>query len=391
MLCQKSLKNMAKNYYEILGVSKSATADELKSAYRKLAKKYHPDVYASASDQEKKDAEAKFKEISHAYDVLCDDQKRAAYDTYGDENGPTMGGGSGFGGFGGAGGFGFDVDDIFSSIFSGFGGGSSRTQQANAPRKGQDILMSVTLSFEEAAFGVQKSVNVRRAENCPDCHGTGAKDGKAFKTCSQCGGSGKVSVVQNTPFGQIRSQSVCPTCKGKGRVVTEKCTSCGGQGRFDRNRDVKVNIPAGIDNGQRVRYENEGHAGVNGGEKGALYVEVRVAPHKLFVRAGADVHIEVPISFSDAALGCEIEVPTLYGNKQLSIPAGTQSGTEFTLRGMGIKRIKGSGKGDEIVKVIVEVPRTLNREQKDLLKKFDNLNEKKQYPLKKAYEEKLTK
>lgn len=380
---------MAKNYYEILGVQKSASADELKSAYRKLAKKYHPDVYASASEQEKKDAEAKFKEINHAYDVLSDDQKRAAYDTYGDENGPQMG--SGFSGFsGGEGGFGFDVDDIFSSIFSGFGGGNSRSS-ANSAKRGQDILMGITLTFEEAAFGVQKIVNVRRTENCPDCNGTGAKDGKAFKTCSHCNGTGKVSIVQNTPFGQIRSQSVCPTCKGKGKVITEKCSTCGGQGRFDRTREVKVNIPAGIDNGQRVRYENEGHAGINGGEKGALYVEVRVAPHKLFVRAGADVHIEVPISFSDATLGCTIKVPTLYGDKEVTIPAGTQSGTQFTLRGMGIKRIKGNGKGDEIVKVIVEVPKSISKEQKDLLKKFHDMSDKKQYPLRKAYEEKLSK
>lgn len=380
---------MAKNYYEILGVQKTATADELKSAYRKLAKKYHPDVYASASDAEKKDAEAKFKEINHAYEVLSDEQKRAAYDTYGDENGPQMGSG-GFSGFsGGTGGFGFDVDDIFSSIFSGFGGGSSRTQRANAPQRGQDILTSVSISFEEAAFGVQKTVNVRRVENCPDCNGTGAKSGTAFKVCSQCNGSGRVNVTQNTAFGQIRSQSVCPTCKGKGKVVTEKCATCGGQGRFDKVREVKINIPAGIDSGQRVRYDNEGHAGVNGGEKGSLYVEVRVAPHKLFVRSGADIHIDVPISFVDATLGCTIQVPTLYGKKELKIPECTQSGSVFTIKNCGIKKLKSNAKGDMLVKVIVEVPKNVNREQKELLKKFEQSVDKKQYPIKKAYEDKL--
>ncbi len=377
---------MAKNYYEILGVEKTANADELKSAYRRLAKKYHPDVYANATDAEKKDAEAKFKDINHAYEVLSDPQKRSAYDTYGDENGPQMGAG-GFGG--GAGGFGFDMDDIFSTIFSGFGGGSTRQNRANAPQRGQDILVGVTITFEEAVFGVQKSVSVRRVENCPDCKGTGAKGGTAFKVCSHCGGSGRVTMTQRTPFGQVSTQGVCPTCGGKGRIVTEKCTSCGGQGRFERTREVKVNIPAGIDQGQRVRYDNEGHAGVNGGEKGSLYVEVRVAPHKLFVRNGYDIQIEVPISFLDATLGCTIEVPTLYGKKELKVPECTQSGTVLTLKGYGIKKLKGIGKGDMFVKIVVEVPKSVTKEQKELLKKFDASIERKQCPIKKAYEEKL--
>jgi len=376
----------AKNYYEILGVSKTATADELKAAYRKLAKKYHPDVYANASEAEKKDAEAKFKDINHAYEVLSDPQKRAAFDTYGDENGPQMGAGTGAGG---ASGFGFDMDDIFSSIFSGFGGGSSRSNRANAPQRGQDILVGATITFEEAAFGVQKIVNVKRVENCPDCNGTGAKGGTAFKVCTQCGGSGRVTTTQRTPFGQFSTQSVCPTCQGKGKIITDKCTSCGGQGRFEKVREVKVNIPAGIDSGQRIRYDNEGHSGVNGGEKGSLYVEVRVLPHKLFTRNGFDVQLEVPISFSDATLGCTIQVPTLYGPKELKVPECTQSGTILTIKGCGIKKLKGIGKGDMFVKVIVEVPKSVTREQKELLKKFDASTDKKQYPLKKAYEDKL--
>lgn len=378
----------AKNYYEILGVEKTATADELKLAYRKLAKKYHPDMYVSASEQEKKDAEAKFKDINHAYEVLSDPQKRAAYDTYGDENGPQAG--AGFGGFsGGAGGFGFDMDDIFSSIFSGFGGGSSRAQRANAPQRGQDILVGINLTFEEAAFGTQKTVSVKRVENCPDCKGTGAKDGTAFKVCSQCKGSGRVTMTQRTPFGQVSTQGVCPTCHGTGKIITDKCTSCGGVGRFEKVREVKVNIPAGIDSGQRVRYDNEGHAGSNGGEKGGLYVEVRVVPHKLFSRNGFDVLLEVPISIVDATLGTTIEVPTLYGNKEVKIPEGTQSGTVFTIKNYGIKKLKGTGKGDMFVKVVVEVPKSVSKEQKEFLKCFDQISDqKKQYPLKKAYDEK---
>lgn len=378
----------AKNYYEILGVEKTATADELKLAYRKLAKKYHPDMYVSASEQEKKDAEAKFKDINHAYEVLSDPQKRAAYDTYGDENGPQAG--AGFGGFsGGTGGFGFDMDDIFSSIFSGFGGGSSRAQRANAPQRGQDILVGINLTFEEAAFGTQKTVSVKRVENCPDCKGTGAKDGTAFKVCSQCKGSGRVTMTQRTPFGQVSTQGVCPTCHGTGKIITDKCTSCGGVGRFEKVREVKVNIPAGIDSGQRVRYDNEGHAGSNGGEKGGLYVEVRVAPHKLFSRNGFDVLLEVPISIVDATLGTTIEVPTLYGNKEVKIPEGTQSGTVFTIKNYGIKKLKGTGKGDMFVKVVVEVPKSVSKEQKEFLKRFDQISDqKKQYPLKKAYDEK---
>ena len=386
----------AKNYYEILGVEKTATADELKLAYRKLAKKYHPDMYVSASEQEKKDAEAKFKDINHAYEVLSDPQKRAAYDTYGDENGPQAGAGfGGFGGFGsdgtGAGGFGFDMDDIFSSIFSGFGGGSSRAQRANAPQRGQDILVGVNLTFEEAAFGTQKTVNVKRVENCPDCKGTGAKDGTAFKVCSQCKGSGRVTMTQRTPFGQVSTQGVCPTCHGTGKIITDKCTTCGGVGRFEKVSEVKVNIPAGIDSGQRVRYDNEGHAGSNGGEKGGWYVEVRVAPHKLFSRNGFDVLLEVPISIVDATLGTTIEVPTLYGNKEIKIPEGTQSGATFSIRSKGVPKLNGRGRGDLLVTVTVETPKGLSRKQKELLEQLASESAEKNYPLKKAFAEKAAK
>lgn len=384
-----------KDYYEILGVDKKASADELKSAYRKLAKKYHPDLYTNASETEKKNAEEKFKEINHAYDVLSDPQKRAAYDEYGSENGPMGGGTGGFGGFGGFGGtrggqgFSFDMDDIFSSIFSGFGGGRTQQSRANAPQRGSDIRVGLTLTFEEAAFGVQKKINVRRVENCSACNGTGAKDGKAFKTCTNCNGTGHVTQVQRTPFGQFSSTGVCPVCKGKGRVVTETCKSCGGQGRIERIREITVNVPAGIDNGQTITYAGEGNGGRNGGERGSLVVEIAVRPHKLFRRAGSDLQLEVPVTIAEAALGCTISVPTLKGAQELKIPEGTQSGTVFKLRNCGVKKLRGSDSGDLYVKVVVEVPKSLSREQKDLLRRLDAAFEVKQFPRKKEYKEKL--
>lgn len=376
---------MAKDYYEILGVSKTATADEIKSAYRKLAMKYHPDRFANASEQEKKDAEAKFKEINHANEVLSDEKKRAAYDAYGDENGPQGGFGGDASGFGGFSGFG--MDDIFSSIFSGFGGGGSSRAQ-NSPRKGQDIGLRLDLTFEEAAFGVQKTVRVRRVENCPKCGGTGAKDGTAFKVCPKCGGSGRINEVMNTPFGRVSTQTVCPQCKGTGKIVTEKCGECGGSGKSEKIRDVKVNIPAGIDTGQQITFRNEGNGGLNGGPNGDLVIEVNVRPHKLFKRSGYDVVMDYPISFIDAALGTTIKVPTLYGEKELKIPEGTQSGTAFKIKGAGIKKLRGIDKGDMIVTIIAEVPKSLSKAQKETLTSLSKTFEDKQFPLRKGFEAK---
>lgn len=379
-----------KNYYEILGVGKTASAEELKSAYRKLAKQYHPDLYTTKPESEKKAAEQKFKEINHAYDVLSDAQKRAAYDAYGDENGPTGGGASGFGGFGGgAGGFGFDVDDIFSTIFSGFGGGGSRAQRQSAPQRGQDILIGMTITFEEAAFGTEKTISVKRVESCPDCNGTGAKDGKAFKVCSNCNGTGQVTQTQRTPFGQFSSTGVCPVCKGKGKVITDTCKTCGGQGRYERAREIKVNIPAGIDAGQRITYQNEGNAGHNGGPRGSLVVEISIRPHKLFKRNGSDIQLEVPITIAEAALGCTLMIPTLSNPQELKIPEGTQSGTIFKLKNCGIKKLRSNDKGDMYVKIIVEVPKSVSREQKDLLRKLDVSFESRQFPRKKEYKDKI--
>lgn len=379
-----------KDYYGLLGVDKNATADEIKSAYRKMAKKYHPDTLANASTQEKKAAEEKFKQISHAYDVLSDPQKKEVYDRFGDEN-PAAAGAGGFSqGFSSTGGA-FDFDDILSSIFSGFGGmgGTRSSTQRTSVQRGQDILVGLSISFEEAAFGAEKVISIRRVENCPSCKGTGAKDASSFKTCSACGGSGRVQSVQRTPFGQFSSVVSCPTCKGKGKVVEHVCPACEGNARREYTREIKVNIPAGIDNDQRINYSGEGHAGVNGGENGNLLVQIKVRPHKLFVRRGNDLYIDIPVSMIDAALGCVISVPTLTKDVELEVPQGTQSGTEFKVKGQGVKQIKKSTYGDLYVKVLIEIPKSVTREQKDLLKKLQTSFELKQFPKQKDYREKL--
>lgn len=375
---------MAQSYYDILGISKTATAEQVKTAYRQLAKKYHPDMFTNASDAEKKEAEVKFKEVNHAYEVLSDVQKRKMYDTYGNENGPQPG--SGFGGAGAGAGFGFDVDDIFSTIFNGFGGGNSRAKNnPKAPHRGQDILKNLNLTFEEAVFGVQKTVTIKRVENCLHCAGTGAKEGKAFKVCPQCNGRGKVQQSQRTPFGVINTEGICPSCKGAGKIITDKCPHCAGHGRKEQSRDIKVNIPAGIDAGQRITYQGEGHNGVNGGEKGSLVIEVSIAPHKLFKRNGSDVFMELPVNFVDATLGCTKVIPTLYGDYELKIPDGTQSGTSLKIKNYGIKKLRENDRGDMYVKVMIEIPKSVTREQKDMLNKLAESFDEKQFPMQKAY------
>ncbi|MGN0795676.1 MAG: molecular chaperone DnaJ [Christensenellales bacterium] len=373
-----------KDYYKLLGVERNASADEIKQAYRKMAKKYHPDLYSTASDEEKKKAEAQFKEINHAYEVLSDPQKKEIYDRYGDENASAFGGSSGFGGF--SGGF----DDIFSSIFSGFGGmGGGRTRNPNAPRRGQDILINVNLTFEEAAFGCKKKITVKRIENCPDCKGTGAKNGSSFKTCDRCHGSGQINQTQRTPFGVIQQVVTCPDCGGKGRIVSEVCPTCGGKARKEVSKEITINIPAGIDNGQRINYAGEGNQGMNGGENGSLIAQISVKTHKLFVRRDYDLHVNIPISMIDAALGCTISVPTLTTPTTLDIPAGTQSGTVFKIRGQGIKQLKKTTNGDLVVTVTVEVPKSLTKTQKDEFKKLQSTFENKQFPMQKEYKDKL--
>ena len=306
---------MAKrDYYEVLGVSKSATDDEIKRAYRKLAKKYHPDV----NPDNKKEAEEKFKEATEAYEVLSDSTKRSRYDQFGHAGvDPSYGGGSSGSGFGGSGfgGFSMDMDDlgdIFGSFFGGgFGGSSSRRR--NGPQRGSDVEVDVTLSFEEAVFGAEKEIKFYRIDDCAKCGGTGAKEGTTAETCSVCGGSGQIKTTQRTPFGQFVNTSTCNTCGGKGKVIKNPCPTCGGKGKVRKNTKVSVKIPAGIDDGQTISMRGEGNIGANGGPRGDLYVNVRVRKHSVFVRKGQDIFCEIPITFVQAALGAEIEVPTLTG------------------------------------------------------------------------------
>ena len=357
---------MAKrDYYEVLGVSKNATKDEIKKAYRKLSKQYHPDINKAP------DAAEKFKEIKEAYEVLSDDEKRARYDRFGhaDPNeafggGGFRGGGFDFGGFSGFGGF----EDIFETFF---GGGPRR--QASGPRKGADVEYMMTLTFEEAAFGKETEIEVPREETCETCHGSGAKPGTSPQPCSRCGGSGQITSEQATPFGRIINRRTCPTCGGTGRYIPEKCPTCGGTGRVKQRKKIHVKIPAGVDDGQQLRVAGQGEPGVNGGPPGDWYIIFRVEPHEFFERDGLDIYCEVPLSFAQAALGDEIEVPTLYGDVKLKIPAGTQTGTRFRLRGKGVPNVRGYGQGDQHVIVRVVTPTKLTEKQKQLLREFDRL------------------
>ena len=353
-----------RDYYEVLGVGRNATPEEIKKAYKKLAKKYHPDL-----NPDSKTAEEKFKEVSEAYSVLSDDNQRARYDQFGHEglNGQGMGG---FGGFGGFGGQGFDMGDIFSSFFGGGFGG--QTRDPSAPQRGGDLRLDLTVTFEEAAKGVEKEVSVTRMEACPDCKGSGAKPGTGRETCSQCGGSGRVRLNQTTPFGQFQTVKTCSACGGSGSVIKEPCPKCGGSGRVRKHHKIKVNVPAGVDNGSRLRMQGEGEGGVNGGSNGDLFIYVTVKPHKFFKREGDNVFLEQQISFAEAALGADIEVPTLDGPVKLTIPEGTQTGTTFRLRGRGFPKLRGYGRGDQHVRVKLFTPQRLSDEQKELLRKFDS-------------------
>lgn len=352
-----------RDYYEVLGVQKSAGEDEIKKAYRSLAKKYHPDM--NPGD---KDAEVKFKEVNEAYAVLSDSEKRSKYDQFGHAAfDPSAGGG--FGGFGGFGGGDFDFGDIFSSFFGG-GGGSSRSRQ-NMPIDGDDIGARVTISFDEAAFGTKKEINFARVENCPDCSGKGAKSESDIETCSECRGTGRVMVKQQTILGYMQTQRTCQSCRGAGKIIKNPCSNCNGKGRIKINKKLEVNIPAGIDDRQNIVLRGQGSAGVRGGVNGDLIIEVRVKEDKIFERSGNNIYCEVPISFAEAALGADIDVPVLGGGtEKYKIPEGTQSGTSFTLRGKGISDINTKRPGDLIITVAVETPRNLSSEQKKLLSDF---------------------
>ena len=358
-----------RDYYEVLGVSKTASADEIKKAYRSLAKKYHPDM--NPGDKE---AEAKFKEVNEAYDVLSDEGKRQKYDQFGHAAFDPSAGAEGFGGFGGFGDGGFDFGDIFSSFFG--GGGSSRSSR-NAAIDGEDIVTRLTISFDEAVFGCKKEISYPRVEACDECSGTGAEKGSKPETCATCHGTGRVTVQQQTMFGRMQSQRTCTACRGTGKIVKNPCKNCNGKGYVRVTKKTELTIPAGIDNGQRIIRRGQGSAGRNGGAAGDLIIEVTVKAHKFFERERNNVYCEIPISFATAALGGEIVVPGLGGKDEtFQIPEGTQTGTTFTLKGKGIADVNTKRKGDLIFMVVVETPKDLTTEQKKLLSAFaDSLGE----------------
>ncbi|PWL49485.1 MAG: molecular chaperone DnaJ [Clostridiales bacterium] len=346
-----------KDYYQTLGVERGASADEIKKAYRQLAKKYHPDL-----NRDDENAAQKFKEVNEAYQVLSDDQKRAQYDQFGSSAFDGSGGaGAGYSGFGGGGFGGFE--DIFESFF---GGGASRRR---GPARGTDIETSIRIEFEEAAFGVKKDITINRYESCDACEGTGAKKGTGKRTCPTCGGSGQV----RRSMGGFLNITTCQQCGGSGEIIDDPCEVCGGTGKVNRKRTISINIPAGINDGQTLTLYGQGNAGDQGAQAGSLLIYVRVKPHKRFKREGADLYLEMPISFGQAALGCELQVPTLEGEVKYKIPAGTQTGTVFRLREKGIKYLRQDRKGDLFVEVNVEIPRKLTDRQKELIAELEGM------------------
>lgn len=354
-----------RDYYEVLGVDKNVDAQALKKAYRKLAMQYHPD-----RNPDNKEAEEKFKEISEAYEVLSDDTKRQTYDQFGHAGVNGQGGFGGQGGFNGQGFGGFEdiFGDMFGDIFGGgFGGQRARRR---GPERGADIRQDVDITFEEAAFGKKMSIKLNRSEECNECNGSGAKPGTSKKTCPTCNGAGEVRTVQRTPFGNIASSRTCSACNGEGEVVESPCSKCHGQGRTRKVKTIEVDIPAGIDDGQMIKLSGQGELGGKGGPRGDLYIVVNVKSHPLFTREGNDIYFDMPITFIQAALGDEIEVPTLDGKVKYTIPEGTQTGTVFRLREKGIPRLRGNSRGDQYVKVVVDTPRKLNEKQKDILREF---------------------
>ena len=376
-----------RDYYEVLGVSKGASDDEIKKAYRKMAKEYHPDLHPGDAV-----AEAKFKEVGEAYEVLSDAQKKSRYDQFGHAGVDPNFGAGGAGGWSGGVNVDFgDIGDIFSSFFGGGFGGGTRRQNPNAPRQGTDAGVNVFISFEEAAKGCKKKVDVQRITTCGDCGGNGAKKGTSPTSCPDCGGSGQVSRQQRTPFGVMQTQSPCPRCQGRGRIIESPCPSCGGQGRVRRIEQVGINIPAGINDGQVITIPGRGNAGQNGGPAGDLQVQVSVRPHPLFERDGFNIWYELPITYAQACLGAEVEIPTLDGKMEYTIKEGTQPGDILRVRGKGIPFLNGRGTGDLLLKVVVEVPKNLNKEQKKLLQEFETATGDKNYQKRKSFFDKLKK
>lgn len=369
-----------RDYYEVLGIDKNATDEDIKRAYRKKAKECHPDLHPND-----KEAEARFKELNEANEVLSDPDKRARYDQFGFD-GPDMGGSAGgnpFGGmdFSGMGGMG----DIFDQLFNGGMGGSAQARR-NAPRQGNDVRYELRLTFEEAAKGCHKSVEFYRYENCATCGGSGAKPGTQPQTCSMCKGTGQI----RQSGGWMTTVRTCPACGGSGKVIKDKCSSCGGSGRVRMRRTLELDVPAGVDDNIVLSKRGQGEPGANGGPNGDLLIQITVKPHKLFRREGTNLRLEVPISFTQAALGAEIDVPTLDGSVKYTIPEGTQTDTEFRIRGKGIQQLGSNNKGDLIFKVRVETPRRLTEKQRELLRQFDGDDNGKQYDQRKTFIDKVT-
>lgn len=370
-----------RDYYEVLEVSKGASDDEIKKAYRKLAKKYHPDV-----NPNDKTAEAKFKEVNEAYEVLSDPQKKSRYDQFGhagvDPN--SFGGaGAGFGDFDFGG-----IGDIFESFFGGSGFGRS-TRSRNGPQKGADLKYSIEIKFEQAAFGIEKEITINKHEQCSSCRGSGAKAGTNPETCKHCNGTGQVQYKQSTPFGQFVNVRTCDVCRGEGKIIVNPCPNCGGKGKVRKNKKISVNIPAGIDDGQTISLRGEGDPGARGGPPGDLFITVNVKPHPIFKRQGNDVVCEMPITFVQAALGAELEVPTLDGKVKYSMPEGTQTGSIFRLKGKGIPYLRGNGRGDQYVKVEIDVPKKLDEKQKAILKEFAEISGDEIYEHRKGFFDKM--
>ncbi|MDL2300556.1 molecular chaperone DnaJ [Clostridiaceae bacterium OttesenSCG-928-D20] len=358
-----------RDYYDVLGLKKGASDDEIKKAYRTLAKKHHPDLHP-----DDKQSEAVFKEVNEAYEVLADPEKRQKYDQFGHAAfDPSMGGGysQGFSGFG-------DLGDIFGDIFGGgfgdiFGGGSSRGAR-RGPQRGESLRASISLDFKEAAFGCTKEINISRVDSCEACGGQGTADGSKPEVCPNCGGSGRVSTQQRTPFGVMQSQTTCPRCSGTGEIINKPCSSCKGSGRVKRQKKISINIPAGIDDGQTISVKGEGNAGLKGGPRGDILLTISIRKHPYFIREGRSVHYKMNVSFTQAALGCELEVPTIDGSVKYSLPEGTQTGTVFRLKGKGIPYLNSSSRGDQYVTVNVQTPTNLSSRQKEILKELSELS-----------------
>lgn len=365
-----------RDFYEVLGIQKGASDDEIKKAFRRKSKEYHPDLHPGD-----KEAEERFKEVNEAYQVLSDSEKKSRYDQFGHAGvDPSFGAGGGFGGAGG-----FDFGDIFGDIFGGFGGFGGGTRR-NGPRRGADIRQVIDITFEEAAFGCSKKINITTQEKCDSCDGTGAKKGSPVETCSQCHGTGRVQTRQRTILGFMTTETTCPQCRGEGKIIKEPCRDCRGTGVVRKNKTIEIQIPAGIDNGQTIQLSGKGEAGAKGGPNGDLLITVRVRPHEIFRREDYDIYIDMPISFVQAALGAKVQVPTLDGPVELTIPEGTQTSSRFRMKGKGIPYLRNKTRGDQYVTVTVEVPKNLSSKQKEILKDFDD---DRNYKQKKTFYDKM--